>query len=107
MSFEQESYAIYIQRIEVLTLQLQDIKHSIKHIISFINCINERTPNTHFKTLQQLTLSALFDKHVQDLNLTNHKIDRAISLILCQAPHVDPTTEEYKKHAEIAKLGGK
>ena len=44
---------------------------------------------------------------MHDLNLTNHKVDRIINLILCQAPHVDPTTEEYKKHAEIAQLGGK
>jgi hypothetical protein len=52
-------------------------------------------------------LSALIDKHVQDLNLTNQKVDRAIDLVLCQAPHVDPTSEEYKLHVEVAQLGGK
>jgi hypothetical protein len=107
MKFEQESYHIYIQRIEALTLQLQDIKSSLKDTISFINQVKERTPNTHFQTLQQLTLSAIIDKHVADLNLTNQKVDRVIDLVLCQAPHVDPTSEEYKKHAEVAQLGGK
>jgi hypothetical protein len=52
-------------------------------------------------------LSAIIDKHVADLNLTNQKVDRVIDLVLCQAPHVDPTSEEYKKHTEVAQLGGK
>jgi hypothetical protein len=79
MKFEQESYHIYIQRIEALTLQLQDIKYSLRDTISFINKIKERTPDTHFETLQQLTLSALIDKHVQDLALTNQKLNRVSS----------------------------
>ena len=107
MKFEQESYHIYIQRIEALTLQLQDIKYSLRDTISFINKIKERTPDTHFETLQQLTLSALIDKYVQDLTITDQKVDRAIDLVLCQVPHVDPTSMEYKKHAEVAQLRGK
>ena len=107
MEFENESYHIYIQRIEALTLQLQDIKSSLKDTISFITQIKERTPNTHFQTLQQLSLSAIIDQHVQDLHLTNQKVDRVIDLVLCQAPHLDPTSEEYKKHVEVASLGGR
>ena len=107
MKFEDESYLIYIQRIEALTLQLQDIKTSLKDTISFINQVKERTPDTHFETLQQLSLSAIIDKHVADLDLTNQKVDRVIDLVLCQAPHLDPTSEEYKKHSEVAQLGSK
>ena len=31
----------------------------------------------------------------------------AIDLLLCQVPHVDPTTDEYKEHVELVKTGGK
>ena len=71
MSFENESYHIYIQRIEALTLQLQDINHSLRDTINFIDSVKDRTLNTRFKTLQQLTLSTIINKHVSDLNLIN------------------------------------
>ena len=93
MIFEKESYNIYIQRIEALTLHLHHIKYSLRDTITFINSIKDCTPNTQFKTLQQLTLSAIIDTHVGGLNLTNQKVDRVIDLVCCQAPHVDPTTE--------------
>ena len=72
-----------------------------------INPIKDCTPNTHFKTFQQLTLSAIIDKHVGDLNITNQKADRFIDIVLCQAPHVDPITVAYQEHVKLAKLGGK
>ena len=52
-------------------------------------------------------MSTIIGKYVGDLNLTNQKVDMAIDIILCQVPHIDPTTEEYKKHVELFLIRGK
>ena len=89
MSFENESYHIYIQRIKAIYLQLQDINPIIKATINFIDTIKDHTPITHFKTLQQLTLTHIIEQHIQDLSLTNQKVDMALDILLCQAPRID------------------
>ena len=46
MIAERSSYLVYIQRIEALTLQLQDIKTDLKETVDFIAHIKEIIPYT-------------------------------------------------------------
>ena len=107
MSFENESYHIYIQRIKAIYLQLQDINPIIKATINFIDTIKDHTPITHFKTLQQLTLTHIIEQHIQDLSLTNQKVDMALDILLCQAPRIDHVSWEYKHHVEVSWSGSR
>ena len=62
--------------------------------------------HTHFKTPKQLAPSNIVYQHIAEINLTNHKINRTIVLLLCQAPRVNSAFKEYQEHAEPSQIGG-
>ena len=95
MIAERSSYLVYIQRIEALTLQLQDIKSDLRESVAFISHIKDIIPVIGLPSLQQLSLSTIIDHHSGDLLLIREKIDRTVDLVLCQAPHLDPRIPEY------------
>ena len=106
MIAERSSYFIYMQRIEELTFQLQDINTNLE-TVDFIAHIKKIIPTSCLPSLQQLSLSTIVDHHFSDLYLIREKINRTIDLVLCQAPHLDPRIPEYGAAALQAERGGK
>ena len=102
MICERASYEVYIQRIEAIILQLQDIKQDIKKTVNYITKLKDLAPGTNIPYLQELMRTELFKNHTQDLLETREKVNMTIDLVLCQAPHLDPRTEEYKVHSRHA-----
>ena len=83
MIAERSSYLVYIQRIEALTLQLQDIKSDLRESVAFIAHIKDIIPVIGLPSLQQLSLSTVINHHSEDLLLVREKINRTIDLVLC------------------------
>jgi hypothetical protein len=83
MIAERSSYLVYIQRIEALTFQLQNIKSDLKESVDFIAHINDIIPVIGLPSLQQLSLSMVIDHHSGDLLLIMEKINRITNLVLC------------------------
>ena len=107
MIAERSSYLVYIQRIEALTLQLQDIKTDLKETVDFIAHIKKIIPTIGLPSLQQLSLGTIVYHHSNDLYLIREKINRTINLVLCQTPYLDPHTPSYKIHSLRAERGGR
>ena len=104
MIAESSIYLVYIQRIEALTLQLQDIKSDIKETVDVIAHIKDITPDICLPSLQQLMLNTIIRHHSEDLLVIREKINRTIDLILYQVPHLDPRTPSYCTHSLQAKI---
>ena len=102
MIYERASYKVYIQRIEAITLQLQDIKQDPKKAVGYTTKLKDLVPGTNVPSLQVLTITELFKNHNQYLLEIREKLNRTTDVVLCQAPHLDPRTKEYKVHSRHA-----
>ena len=107
MIAESSIYLVYIQRIEALTLQLQDIKSDLKETVDLIAHISDITPDIGLPSLQQITLNIIIKHHSEDLLVIREKINRTIDLVLYQVPHLDPRIPSYCTHSLQAEIGRK
>ena len=107
MIAESSIYLVYIQRIEALTLQLQDIKSDLKETVDLIAHISDITPDVGLPSLQQITLNIIIKHHSEDVLVIREKINRTIDLVLYQVPHLDPCTPSYCTHSLQAEIGRK
>ena len=80
---ERASYEVYIQRIEAITLQLQDIKQDLKAAVDYTTKLKDFVPGTNVTSLQFLTLTELLKNHNQDIRVIKEKLNRTIDLVLC------------------------
>ena len=74
---KRSSYLVYIQRIEVITLQLQYIKSDLKETIDFLAQIKDYILAETVPSVQLISLNEIIRYHTEDLIVAREHMVKA------------------------------